>query len=48
LELLVQYGIGLKKKTVEYCEVDEEVFRDVPEEEADGTEEQEVATGDEV
>jgi restriction system protein len=41
IDLLIQHGIGLKKKTVEYYEVDEEVFQAVPEEEAEDIEEQE-------
>jgi restriction system protein len=41
IDLLVQHGIGLKKKTIEYYEVDEEVFQAVPDEEAEVIEEQE-------
>jgi restriction system protein len=32
IDLLVQHGIGLKKKTIEYFEVDEEVFQAVSDE----------------
>lgn len=35
IDLLIQHGIGLKKKTIEYYEVDEEVFQAVPEEAVD-------------
>jgi restriction system protein len=35
IDLLIQHGIGLKKKTIEYYEVDEEVFQAVPDEEAE-------------
>jgi restriction system protein len=35
IDLLIQHGIGLKKKTIEYFEVDEEVFQAVPEEAED-------------
>jgi restriction system protein len=41
IDLLVQHGIGLKKKTVDYYEVDEEVFQAVPDEEAEVIDEQE-------
>ena len=41
IDLLVQHGIGLKKKTIEYYEVDEEVFQVVPDEEAEVIDEQE-------
>lgn len=40
IDLLIQHGIGLKKKTVEYYEVDEEVFQAVPEEEAEANDAQ--------
>jgi restriction system protein len=32
IDLLIQHGIGLKKKAIEYFEVDEKVFQAVPEE----------------
>src|SRR5262249_48691392 len=35
IELLIQHEIGLKKKAVEYFEVDEKVFQAVPDEEAE-------------
>ena len=41
IDLLVQHGIGLKKKNIEYYEVDEEVFQAVPDEEAEVIDEQE-------
>jgi restriction system protein len=41
IDLLVQHGIGLKKKTIEYYEVDEDVFQAVPDEEAEVIDEQE-------
>ena len=34
IDLLIQHGIGLKKKTIEHYDVDEEVFQVVPDEEA--------------
>ena len=35
IDLLIQHEIGLKKKTVEYFEVDEKVFQTVPDEEVE-------------
>jgi restriction system protein len=41
IDLLIQHEIGVKKKTVEYFEVDEKVFQAVSEEEAEVVEDQE-------
>jgi restriction system protein len=41
IDLLIQHQIGVKKKVVEYFEVEEEVFQSVPDEEAEVIDEQE-------
>jgi restriction system protein len=41
IDLLIQHQIGVKKKAVEYFEVDEKVFQAVPDGEADAAEDQE-------
>ena len=41
IDQLIQHEIGVKKKTVEYFEVDEKVFQAVPEEQADFAEAEE-------
>lgn len=46
IDLLIQHDIGVKKKAVEYFEVDEKVFQTVPEEQAEVVEDQE-AEGEE-
>jgi restriction system protein len=46
IDLLIQHQIGVKKKAVEYFEVDEKVFQAVPEEEVEATDDEPATNGE--